>query len=316
MAPLAKWRRILSGLPTPRSPLDLFAQFWFLDPTILGFSNYRNFRARHAIMKKILVGKRYIDIVVGYRDVEDLQAKIAPWSYRKLLKDCYDMPPPEYSFREIELTSDQRRMYAELKARATTMLESGEHITATEVIVQMLRLHQLCCGHVVDEEGNVHDIPSNRLSGLLDLLREYDGKAVIWCSYRRDVKAIAEALRAELGVEAVACFWGGNRDTREDDSHRFETDPACTRMVATPGAGGRGRTWSVAGLLVYYSNTDNLEHRDQSEERASAYGKTDPVIVVDMIARGTVEEKIVASLRNKIDMAAAITGDSWREWLV
>jgi SNF2 family DNA or RNA helicase len=87
-------------------------------------------------------------------------------------------------------------------------------------------------------------------------------------------------------------------------------------MVATPGAGGRGRTWPQAELLVYYSNTDNLEHRDQSEERASGIGKVNKVTVVDLITRGTVEEKIVLNLRNKINMSAIITGDNYREWII
>lgn len=316
LSPLATYRRILSGLPTPRSVLDIFSQMWFLDPKILDFKNYYAFRARYAVMKKIRVGFRSVDIVVGYRNVEEVREKIAPHSFRVRLEDCSDVPPKAYQFREVELTREQKRYYEDIRQRATTKLLSGEHVTATEVIVQILRLHQLCCGHLVDEEGSVHSVPSNRLSCLLDLLREYDGKAVIWCSYHHDVRAIVDALVLEFGDSAVAQFWGGNADTREADDHRFQNDPQCRFMVATPGSGGRGRKWSAAGLLVYYSNTDNLEHRDQSEERGSAVDKTDRVTVVDLIARGTVEEKIVQSLRAKIDMAAVITGDNFREWLI
>lgn len=312
----ATWRRILSGLPAPTSPLDVYSQFFFLDPSILNQQNYYKFRWRYAILKKIKVGIRSVEIVVGYRNVEEIADKIAPHSYRVRLEDCYDVPPKLYVRRDVELTPEQKRLYDDLKQRATTQLASGEHVTATEVIVQMLRLHQLCCGHLVDEEGVAHEVPSRRVTDLLDLLREYDGKAVIWCSYDRDVRKVSDALRAELGDAAVACFWGANKQTREDDSRRFESDPQCTRMVATPGAGGRGRTWSVAGLLVYYSNTDNLEHRDQSEERASAVGRTERVTVVDMIAAGTVEEKIVASLRNKLNLAAIITKENAKEWLI
>jgi len=333
IANLAPYKRILSGLPTPRSPLDIFSQFWFLDRTFLNFKNFYAFRARYAVMKRIPVGKRKVDIVVGYRDVDDLQRKIAPHSFRVRLEDCYDVPKKLYSFREVEMTSEQRRMYDDLKKRATTKLASGEHVTATEVIVQILRLHQLCCGHLVDEDGQIHSVPTNRLSSLIQLLDEYEGKAIVWCSYDRDVRAVAQALRdhrtaelkregveegqaAELGRQSVAQFWGGNTDQREEHSYRFQTDPGCDRMVATPSAGGRGRTWPQAGLLVYYSNTDNLEHRDQSEERASGVGIERPVTVVDMICRGTVEEKIIGSLRNKMNMAGTITGDNWREWLI
>ena len=316
LGPLAKYRRILSGLPTPRSPLDAFSQMWFLDPQILGFNNYYAFRARYAVMKRIKVGHHHANIVVGYRNLEELYEKIKPHAFRVRLDECADVPPKLYQFRYVELTAEQHRMYADIKQRATTKLLSGEYVTATEVVTQILRLHQLCCGHLVDEDGTIHDVPTNRVKSLMDLLEEYDGKAVVWCSYDHDVRAIAAELRQEYGGEAVACFWGGNRDVREEDDRRFQQDPECRFMVATPGAGGRGRKWSVAKLLIYYSNTDNLEHRDQSEERASAIDQVDNVTVVDLITRDTVEIRIVKSLRKKIDMAAVITGDNWREWLI
>ncbi len=314
LAPLAKYRRILSGLPTPQSPLDLFAQFWFLNPKILSCRNFFQFRKRYAIMRKIPVGSRNIDIVVGYKNIDVLHDKIAKHNYRVRLEDCYDVPVKLYIQRDVELTPEQKRMYSELKRYATTQLANGMHVTASEVIVQILRLHQLCCGHIVDEMGNMHTVKSNRLNELIKLLAEYDGKAVIWCSYRVDIVAVTERLRKEY--KDVACFYGGNVKEREEESRRFETSPDCRFMVATPGSGGRGRTWSIAGLIIYYSNTDNLEHRDQSEERASGIGKTDRITVVDFITRGTVEEKIVQALRNKIDLAATITGDNFREWVI
>lgn len=317
LAPMAKWRRILSGLPTPTSPLDLFSQFWFLDPAILRANNFESFKRRYAITRKMRVGGRWMWPVVGYKNTDELNGKIAPYSFRRTLRDCYDVPDKVYVRRDVDLTDEQKRIYADLKKKATSKIAEGKHVTATEVITQMLRLHQLCCGWVVDDEARqINEVPSNRLSSLVQLLEEFDGKAVIWCSYRHDLEKIAAKLRKDLGDQAVACFYGGNKNTREEDSRRFEGDPQCTRMVATPGAGGRGRTWAVADLLVYYSNTDNLEHRDQSEERASVVGKMNPVTVVDLITRGTVEEKIVKSLRDKINMAGKITGDNYREWLI
>jgi SNF2 family DNA or RNA helicase len=316
LAPKAKQRRILSGLPTPTSPLDLFAQYWFLDPAILRANNFEMFKRRYAITRKMRVGGRWMWPVVGYKNTDELNGKIAPHSFRRTLRDCYDVPDKVYVRRDVELTDEQKRLYHDIKTKATTRLSTGEHVTATEVIVQMLRLHQLCCGWLIDEEKNRHEVPSNRMAELMQCLGECDGKVVIWCSYRHDLERIAKKLRDQLGDAAVAVFYGGNKDSREDDSKRFEEDPACTRMVATPGAGGRGRTWAVADILIYWSNTDNLEHRDQSEERASIVGKTQPVTVVDLITPGTVEEKIVQNLRAKITMAGKITGDNYREWLI
>src|SRR5580704_10194462 len=127
---LAKYRRILTGLPTPRSPLDLFSQCEFLDPSILRLRSYWAFRARYAILQQIQVfagtkpdgtpRHRKVDIEVGYRNVDELWDLIEPYSFRCRLEDCYDVPESEYLFRDVEMTKDQRRMYDELLEFATT----------------------------------------------------------------------------------------------------------------------------------------------------------------------------------------------------
>lgn len=324
---LAPIRRILTGLPTPRSPLDAYGQFAFLDPRILGFvgrgsgherfvNGYNKFYAHHAVTRNIKVGARWQRILVGYEHEDEIRQKILPYSYRKTLRECSDVPVHAYKTREVELTPQQRKAYAEMKAYFITQLESGETITAQQVVTMQLKLHQICCGHVTDQFDVRHEVKTNRPQALYELLREYDGKAVIWCSYDWDVRLVTDFLREKFGEQSVVQFWGGNRSTREEDNRRFKEDPECLYLVATPSAGGRGRNWSEADLMVYYSNTDNLEHRDQSEERGSDMNKTQRVTVVDFITRGTVEEKIVRNLRGKIDMAASITGDDWREWVV
>ncbi len=312
----AKYRRILSGLPSPKSPLDLYSQFEFLDWGILGFKSFFAFRARYAVMQRQIFGGRHVQLVVGYKNIDELRAKIADHSYRVKLEDCYDLPPKIYSKREVQLTKEQTRLYAEMKLFATAKINETAHVTATIVIAQIMRLHQILCGHVADEMGKRHAIPEYRTRALLELLEEYDGKAIIWCSYDFDVRNVSEKLDKEYGSDVVAQFWGGNTSVREEEERRFLNDPDCRFMVATAAAGGRGRTWTVAGLVVYYSNTNDLEHRAQSEERAQGVGKNDSVQYIDLVAPGTVDEKIIHGLRNKIDMATAITGDTYKEWLI
>lgn len=320
LAPLTEYRRILSGLITPKSPLDLYAQFKFLDTNILGYDKYVAFRARYAIIQRKDFGGRIVPVVVGHRDTEQLAAKIAPHSFRVRLEDCYDLPPTTYQIRNVPLTKAQEKAYKELKEFATTQLASGDSVTATVVIAQITRLHQILCGHTTDEEGNFHEIAELRTKTLLDLLEEHDGKAIIWCSYDYNVRKVAEALHKRyddtLGPNCVARFWGGNRDTREDEEAMFKTDPRCRFMVATASAGGRGRTWDVADLTIYYSSTNDLEKRSQSEERPKAVGKTTSVLNIDLQVPGTVEEKFIYALRNKINLASIINQDNYREWLV
>ena len=151
---------------------------------------------------------------------------------------------------------------------------------------------------------------------MLEELSEYDGKAVIWCAYSRDVDKVTEALAKEYGRVSIARFWGGNAATREAEEAVFKTDPLCRFMVATAAAGGRGRTWDMADLNIFHSNSDNLEHRLQAEERPQNVGKIRSVSYVDLVCRGTVEEKFIASLRAKIDLATAVMGDDPMTWLI
>lgn len=321
MAHLASYRRILSGLPTPRSPLDIFCQFHFLSPNIFPQKNFYTFRNRYAIMQKMnFGGRRGVDIVVAYRDVEDIHRRIDPHSFRIPFRPDI---PSTYTIREVPLTKEQERMYKEFLANATVQLESGDYVTATIVIVQILRLHQILCGHTKDETNRIHLIPENRTKQLLEILEDYNGKAVIWCSYDHDVRKVSEAIvmeyteeGKELNVDIVARFWGGNESTRELEERQFKTNPNCRFMVATPSAGGMGRTWDCADLVIYYSSLNNLEHREQSEQRVQGIGKKRQVDYIDLIVPNTVETKILDALRRKINMASVINGDNFREWLI
>lgn len=316
LAPLAHYRRILTGTVSPNSPLDVYSQFQFLGSKLLGFSSYYAFRARYAVLKQLPMGGRNVPIVMGYRDVDELRDRIAPHAHRVRLADCYDMKEPTYAVRHVDLTSEQKRIYSDLKHFATAQLSEEKFVSAQQVITQILRLHQVLCGHTVTEDGERMDIAENRTNELLDLLAEYDGKAIIWCSYDADVRKVVARLQREYGEGSVARFWGGNQSTREQEEAKFKTEPACRFMVATAAAGGRGRNWSCADMTIYYSNTQDLEHREQSEARPNEVGKTIPHHYVDLVVPGTVDEKIIKALRNKINMASTISGDNYREWLV
>jgi len=316
-APHARRRRILSGLPTPQSPLDIFTQFAFLDPNILGYGTFKPFQYRYAIMKQLPIGPggRMVQTVAGYQRLDELRAKVKPYAYRVRLDECYDLPPKMYSRRDIELTEEQVRAYAELKAFAVAVLEKTERVTATIVLTQLLRLHQILAGQTKSDDGNVVRLPENRTAETLSVLEEHTGKAIIWVAYHEDVLKLTEVLTQRYGRGAVARFWGGNADTREAEEKEFLTEPKCRFMIATAASGGRGRTWSVASLMIFYQNTFSLEHRLQSEERAQAVGKINSVGIVDLVARDTVEDKILDALRNKRHLSNEMTGDAWKKWV-
>lgn len=318
LGPLGAYRRILTGLPTPRSPLDIYQQFAFLDKRILGAPDYDSFFKFHAITKWVpnQAQKRYVKVVTGYREVERIYDRIAPHSHRVLRSECYDVPEKSYKRWEVPLTREQSRLYDELRQFATAKLESKDYVTAGMVVVQMLRMHQVLLGHAVDDEfGKIHEVPTNRSRELIKILDGVPGKAVVWCSYDHSVRAVQAAVEEEYGPGSVARFWGGNTKTREAEERQFKEDPVCRVMVGTPAAGRFGREWSIANTVIYYSSTPDLDHRLQSEDRAQGVGKRDYVTYVDMIAPGTIEEKFLKVLREKKRLADVVTGDDFKEWL-
>jgi SNF2-related domain len=334
---LARARRIATGLVTPRSPLDLYYQFYFLDWRILGQRSFFGFRNRYAIMKEMTIGgrgydqraggagdrpERTIKVPVAYRNEDELRDRIAPHSYRVLKEDCLDLPPKIYSpIREVKMTDEQAKIYQDLLTQATSELASGDWVTATEVITRLRRQHQVLCGHVRDEEGKLHAIKSRRTDELLTMLQEEGGKAIIWCCYDWNIRELRARLTNEFGPGSVACFWGGNVRERGEEEARWLGDPDCRFMLSTQSAGGRGNTWIKANFIAYYASNDDLEQRMNSEDRAHRAGLKHSVTYADIAmtwpdGSETVDHKTIYAMRRKLDMATVINGDNYREWLV
>ena len=322
-------RRNLTGWVAPNSPMDLYSQFEFLDWRILGHKSFFSFQARYAVLKQINIpipGKvnsngsqrtRAVRVEVAYRNQDELQEKIAPYSYRVMKDDCLDLPPKVYMpVRDVPLTDEQRRIIKDLRETATAQLDGVSHVTATMVLTRNLRIQQVLCGFVSDDDGNERDVPSNRGRVLMDVLSEHSGKAIIWCPFHRPLERIVEALRKEYGPKSVAQFHGKNKDTRGEDERRWLGDPECRWMVSTPAAGGRGNTWLPGTMVVYFANLYDLELRLNSEDRPHRDGQTQSVAYVDLCALETNELKTIEALREKIDMGTAIMGDGYKSWVI
>ena len=314
----AVFRRILTGSPVTKSPLDLYSQMNFLNEKILGFNSFYAFQGRFAqVMKRNLASHSYNEIV-GFRRLDELTDKLKEHSYRVRKEDCLDLPDKIYVKREVELTKEQKKSYEQMKRFALAKLESGELSTTQNVLTQLMRLQQICCGKLTDDAGVVHDLPSNRLTELLDICEEIQGKAIIWATWTMDIRSIAEALRDRFSVQAVATLHGETPDSdRQNIVESFQDKGSELRfIVGHPKTGGYGLTLTAASTLIYYSNSHDLELRIQSEDRAHRIGQTNKVTYIDLISPGTVDEKIVKALRDKINIADTILGESARNWLV
>jgi SNF2 family DNA or RNA helicase len=315
---LAAYRRIMSGTPVTRSPLDLYSQAQFLAPGLLDHSSFFSFRNRYAILRQRRMGTRSFAEITGYHRLDELRAKIERWSSRVMKSDCLDLPAKVYVTRAVELSAEQRRAYDQMRRDSVALLASGDVASATVVITQILRLHQICCGHLPVEGGGVVALPHHRLDELMHILDETSGRVIIWATYRHDIHAIEAAIASVYGREAVVSYFGDTGEEARSFARDAFQDPASPvrYFVGQPRTGGYGLTLTAASAVIYYSNSFDLEIRLQSEDRAHRIGQTQSVTYIDLMARGTVDERIVEALRAKLSLAGQVLGDGWREWLV
>ena len=315
LARYGKYRRILTGSPVTKSPLDLYSQCEFLSPLLLDHSSYYSFRARYAFMKSINVSGRQVNIVTGYRNLGELSEKITKFSDRVLKDDCLDLPPKTFTKRIIELTDEQKKVYKQMKQEAIAYL-NGKVVSSATVITQLMRLHQITCGHFVADDGSVQEIKNNRLNELMDVLDEVEGKAIIWAHYQHDIKSIVKEIEKVHGQGSVVTYYGLTpQDERQDNIKKFQNDDDTRFLVGTPSTGGYGITLTAANTVIYYSNGYDLEKRLQSEDRAHRIGQKKSVTYVDILAEDTVDEKIVKALRKKINIASEVMGEELKSWI-
>ena len=311
----AKYRRILTGSPVTKSPLDLFSQCEFLDPWLLGHTSYWTFKARYAVTRKIQVQGRQVEIVVGYRNLGELSEKIQPFSKRVLKDDCLDLPKKTFMKHVVEMTKEQKKVYKQMKEEAIAYLD-GKVLSSATVMTQLMRLHQITCGHFTPDDGEIKNLPCNRMTELMDILENVHGKAVIWSHYTHDVRRIIEEIKRVYGDDSVVDYFGQTTsDERSKNIKKFQNDEKCRFFVGTTHTGGYGITLTAASTMIYFSNGYDLEKRQQSEARIDRIGQEKPMTYIDIMTEETIDEKIVKALRKKINIATEIMGEELKEWI-
>ena len=312
---ICKYRRIMTGSPVTRNPLDLYSQCEFLNPRLLQFTSYYAFRNRYAEMKTIHVHGRSVNVVHKFQNLKELSETLKPFSYRVLKQDCLDLPEKVYIKREISLSPEQKKLYEQMKKQAIAVL-NGKQVTSVTVLTQLMRLQQITCGHFTADDGSIQPVKNNRLAELLDVLEEVEGKVIIWGHYQEDVKNIVNILTEKYGPGSVVSYYGLTpQEERQKNIKKFQANNGVRFLVGTPQTGGYGITLTEANTVIYYSNGYDLEKRMQSEDRAHRIGQKKTVTYVDIIAQDTVDEKIVKSLRKKINIASEVMGEELRDWI-
>ena len=311
------YKRILTGTPVTKSPLDIYTQFAFLDPKILGQSNYYAFRARYAkIINRPTSGGRHFPLIIGYQRLDELEKKIYSAAFRVKKDECVDLPEKIYMKRFIPMSEKQLVAYESLRRNAMFIF-NDKTTTSVNRLSQIVKLHQVCCGFTINDQGEIHDVPNKRYDELLDVLEEVDGKVIIWATYRHNIETITRKLKEKYGETKADAFYG---DTASDDRlelvKNFQNENHdLTYLIANPKTGGYGITLTASHTVVYFSNNYDLEIRLQSEDRAHRIGQKNKVTYVDFVCQGTVDEKILTALKNKVDIASQVMGDELKSWI-
>jgi len=316
-ARLAKYRRILTGSPITKSPMDLFSQCDVLSPQALGSSSYFAFQNRYAVIQTRKMGHRSFQEITGYRRLDELNERLETFSTRVLKEDCLDLPAKIYLRREIELTDEQQKAYAQMKSLALAQLESGEMSTTQSVLTQIMRLQQICCGFLRTDEYELIPLKNNRLNELMDIVEEVQGKVIVWATWKHDIHAITDALRKRFGPDSAAAYFGETpQEDRSAIISAFQDPRSALRFFVSNRTGAYGITLTEAQTMIYYANSYDLEVRLQSEDRAHRIGQKHNVTYIDLVAPRTIDEKILQALRDKVNIAGRVLGEDARNWLV
>lgn len=323
----APFRRVMTGTPVSNSPFDVYTQLKFLDPSVwnaIGCGTFEAFKTMFGVWiehERKDNGQRFRKLI-DYQNLTTLHKVVDRMGSRLLKDDVLDLPPKLYSKREFDMSTEQRKLYDELKREFIVWLDSGEMITAPLAITRMLRLQQITSGYCpVDLEGDETDHvkmvqiePNPRLACLADIVEDIPHQAIIWAKFQKDIDLIAELLE-KAGRTCVVYDGRVGQTDREKRREAFKAGEA-QFFVANPSAAGEGLTLHMAKTVVYYNTTYKLADRLQSEDRAHRAGMDDrPVHYIDIVAAGTIDGVILRALREKNELAAIVTGDKLKEWI-
>jgi SNF2 family DNA or RNA helicase len=298
----AEFRRILTGTPIVQSPLDIFSQVEFLEKGGLGFKNFYGFKTRYAIIKQARFGPRSFEVIEGYRDLDDLRQKLDHFSSFIKLEDCIDLPEQVFKQIDIELTSEQKIAYEELRDKALLYIEDHE-ITAVNALAMLVRLQQIVAGQLKTPDGNYVSLKNNRLPALKEFVEGTNDQLIVWSTFVNTTIDICKLLKKD-----TLTFSSNTNPEQRNDVINAWRNGAAKVLVLNPQSAGHGLTLNEAKQSIFYNGFFNLEWRLQALRRNYRIGQDSKTVVNDFITRGTVEEKAYAALNAKEDLSKKVTG--------
>lgn len=297
---LVEYRRILTGTPIATSLVNIWCQFMFLDPRIIGINYITPFKARYCD-----VGGYTGEAIVGSKNEEEFYSIIAPHTYRKTKKECLDLPDKIYATRLYQLGNETRWHYENIKESFMTELKSGQIVEAKNGLSALIRLQQICSGFLpdlADEEGSkrVYEIFSyERAEIALDMVNQLEGQVIIWARFIPDLKCITGVFHKNYRND-IATY---------DQVDQFKNGKK--KILLANQAKGIGGNLQESGCqnMIYYNNSFNLIHRQQSEDRVHRMGMFGALTIFDIAADRTVDKKITENLTAKKNLASFVLDD-------
>lgn len=308
----APFRMILSGTPVQNNAVDLYSQYRFLDPAVYG-ANFYAFKNRYCIM-----GGYGQHQIVGYRNMDELVEKEHSVAYRVTKEECLDLPQQTFINRYVQFTDAEQAIYEQLRKSSFLELETGENVTATTILTMYLRLMQLTGGFLTaDESTRPKQVNTAKLDALADIVDDYvvdaGKKLVIFARFRAEIAAIENLLRLRK-IQCGSIYGDVPMEERGKIVDDFQTNPDTKVFVAQIQTAGLGITLHAASTAVFYSYDYNYANYAQALARIHRIGQRLPVTYIHLVVDGSIDEKILAALENKEDMAKTVV-DSWREVL-
>lgn len=287
------YRAILTGTPTPKSYLDIYAQWVFLNPKRFG-TNFNNFKQKY-----VRFGGYRNYQVMGYLNVQELLDGIK--ADADIQHKSKDLPPRTYQRVPVELEPAAWKAYEKMAYELFLELNDHEIVDAKNVAVKILRLQQITGGWIKSEEGNLHQLSKAKIDATRERLEDLwndDERVVVFARFRPEVGAIAD-----LGVRSGVPTYVLSGDTRQQDRDRFRRDfqakAGPSLFVAQIQTGGLGITLHSAAEVIFYSVTHALDDYIQACDRVHRIGQKRPVRYQHIVARRSIDLDIYANLRAK-----------------
>ena len=305
IAARCRYRTIMTGTPITQGVADLYGQFAFLSPRILGYRSWWGFSRAHLEMEEKLhpvSGRmRRTGRILATRNEEYLADRLAPYVYQVRKDECLTLPDKGFQVRWTSLTDEQRVAYEEAKEDILSL--AYDDWSPIRIFHLFSTLQTIICGWWRRSDGQVIEVAERRTALTLAVARESTGHVVIWAKYRRAVRALAAALEAEHGAGTAHMLYGDQSPAeREAALARWRRDGRF--LVATQAIGGHGLTLTEAALAIHHADGFKYAERVQAEDRLHRIGQTASPLYVSIICKGTIDERIHNALSAKENMVS------------